>query len=51
MQPDGASLPFEDRRQALAYPDAERRDAARGAGASHLVISVVARRAPLQPSG
>ena len=28
-------LPFEDRRQ--AYPDAERRDAARGAGASHLV--------------
>src|SRR2546423_10375621 len=31
------SLPFEDRRQALAYPDAERRDAARGAGASHLV--------------
>src|SRR4051812_11290484 len=31
------SLPFEDRRQALSYPDAERRDAARGAGASHLV--------------
>src|SRR2546423_2515472 len=30
-------LPFEDRRQALSYPDAERRDAARGAGASHLV--------------
>jgi hypothetical protein len=31
------SLPFEDRRQALSYPDAERRDAARGAGATHLV--------------
>jgi len=31
------SLPFEDRRQALSYPDAERRNAARGAGASHLV--------------
>src|SRR6478609_8503682 len=31
------SLPFEDRRQALAYADAERGDAARGAGASHLV--------------
>src|SRR2546423_14780278 len=31
------SLPFEDRRQALSYPDAERREAARAAGASHLV--------------
>jgi hypothetical protein len=31
------SLPFEDRCQALSYPDAKRRDAARGAGASHLV--------------
>jgi hypothetical protein len=29
--------PFEDRRQALSYADAERRDAARRAGASHLV--------------
>src|SRR5689334_22458563 len=32
-----SSLPFENRRQALSYSDAERRDAARGAGASHLV--------------
>src|SRR3954470_9537657 len=31
------SLTFEDCRQALSYPDAERRDAARGAGARHLV--------------
>lgn len=31
------SLPFEDRRQTLSDPDAERREAARGAGASHLV--------------
>src|SRR5262249_61110214 len=30
-------LRCEDGRQALAYPDAERRDAARGADASHLV--------------
>ena len=36
-RPFPSSLPFEDRRQALADPDAERRDAARGAGASHLV--------------
>ena len=34
VQHDGALLPFKDRRQALSYPDAERRDAARGAGAS-----------------
>src|SRR5205823_13758144 len=37
VRPLPNSLPLEDRRQALSYPEAERRDAARGAGASHLV--------------
>jgi hypothetical protein len=46
------SLPFEDRRQALAYADAERRDAARGAGASHLVDQCRGEAAlPLQHAG
>jgi hypothetical protein len=45
------SLPFEDRRQALSYPDAERGDAARGAGASHLVDQRRGQAGALQPSG